>query len=139
MTLEDVLVAIDGKAISRGVDVGASVAMACGADLMSDVLAFTHAGTLLLTGLTNPQVVRTAEMAGIKAIVFVRGKYPPPETITLAEQKGIPLLASRYTMYETCGRLFQAGLPGCGLFDLALSTWREAFGEEAGSAESQNS
>ena len=94
---------------------------------MSDVLAFTHAGTLLLTGLTNPQVVRTAEMSGIQAIVFVRGKYPPPETIRLAEQKGIPLLASRYTMYETCGRLYQAGLPGCGLFDLALKTWQEAL------------
>ncbi len=130
MTLEEVLAAIDGKAISRDIDLGAPIAMACGADLMSDVLAFTHAGTLLLTGLTNPQVVRTAEMAGIDAVVFVRGKYPPPETIALAEEKGIPLLASRYTMYETCGRLYQTGLPGCGLFDLAVSTWREAFGEE---------
>lgn len=130
MTLEDVLAAIHGKVISRGVDLRMPIAMACGADLMSDVLAFTHAGTLLLTGLTNPQVVRTAEMAGIQAIVFVRGKFPPPETIALAEEKGIPLLASRYTMYETCGRLYQAGLPSCGLFDLAMSTWREAFGEE---------
>ncbi len=130
MTLEEVLAAIHGKAISRGIDLGATIEMACGADLMSDVLAFTHAGTLLLTGLTNPQVIRTAEMAGIQAVVFVRGKYPPPETIALAEEKGIPLLASRYTMYETCGRLYQAGLPGCGLFDLAVSTWREAFGEE---------
>ena len=131
MTLDEVLAAIDGKAISRDIDLGMSVETACGADLMSDVLAFTHAGTLLLTGLTNPQVIRTAEMAGIQAVVFVRGKYPPPETIALAEEKGIPLLASRYTMYETCGRLYQAGLPGCGLFDLALKTWREAFGEEA--------
>jgi len=98
--------------------------------LMSDVLAFTHAGTLLLTGLTNPQVVRTAEMAGIQAIVFVRGKYPPAETIALAEQENIPLLASHYTMYETCGRLYQAGLASCGLFELALKTWREAFGED---------
>lgn len=92
------------------------VSMACGADLMSDVLAFTHAGTLLLTGLTNPQVVRTAEMAGISAIVFVRGKTPPPETISLAEGMGIPLIATRYTLYEACGRLYQAGIPGCGLF-----------------------
>jgi len=139
MTLEEVLAAISGKAISRDVDLSASVAMACGADLMSDVLAFTHAGTLLLTGLTNPQVIRTAEMAGIQAVVFVRGKYPPPETIALAEEKGIPLLASRYTMYETCGRLYQAGLPGCGLFELALKTWREAFGEEVDEPESRGS
>ena len=99
--------------------------MACGADLMSDVLAFTHAGTLLMTGLTNPQVVRTAEMAGIVAIVFVRGKLPPPETIALAQDKDIPLLASKYTMYETCGRLYQIGLPSCGLFRLTADSWSE--------------
>jgi predicted transcriptional regulator len=129
--LRDVLSLVDGKAIShQGIDLNMTVDMACGADLMSDVLAFTHAGTLLMTGLTNPQVVRTAEMAGIKAIVFVRGKYPPPETISLAEQKNIPLLASRYTMYETCGRLYQAGLASCGLFNLASETWQETFGQD---------
>lgn len=104
--------------------------MACGADLMSDVLAFTHAGTLLLTGLTNPQVVRTSDMAGVQAIVFVRGKLPPPETVALAEQRNIPLLASRYTMYETCGRIYQTGLPSCGVFDLASEDWQKAFGED---------
>ncbi len=130
MTIQEVLALIDGKAISRNIDLNMQVEMACGADLMSDVLAFTHAGTLLLTGLTNPQVVRTAEIAGVKAIVFVRGKYPPPETIALAEEKDIPLLASRYTMYETCGLLFTARLPSCGLFELSLKTWREAFGED---------
>jgi len=73
VTLAEVLSVIEGRVISADVDVSQEVSMACGADLMSDVLAFTHAGTLLLTGLTNPQVVRTAEMAGIVAIVFVRG------------------------------------------------------------------
>ncbi len=132
MDLASVLAIVDGKVISSEVDLSAEVAMACGADLMSDVLVFTHDGTLLMTGLTNPQVVRTAEMAGIVAVVFVRGKYPPPETIALAQEKGVPLLASRYTMYETCGRLYAAGLPGCGVFDLAMSSWREAFGDEPG-------
>jgi predicted transcriptional regulator len=130
MTLSEVLALIDGRAISRHTDLNQEVQMACGADLMSDVLAFSHAGTLLMTGLTNPQVVRTAEMAGVQAIVFVRGKYPPPETISLAENKNIPLLASRYTMYETCGRLYAAGLESCGVFDLAMRTWEEAFGED---------
>ena len=125
MTLAEVLSIIEGRVISADVDVSQEVSMACGADLMSDVLAFTHAGTLLLTGLTNPQVVRTAEMAGIVAIVFVRGKLPPPETITLAQKKGIPLLASRCTMYETCGRLYQTGLPSCGLFRLTADRWPE--------------
>lgn len=127
MKLGDVLEVIEGRAICEDVDWDQEVQMGCGADLMSDVLAFTHEGTLLMTGLTNPQVVRTAEMAGIKAIVFVRGKLPPPETIVLAEEKGIPLLASKYTMFETCGRLFQAGLRSCGLFELTLQRWREAF------------
>jgi predicted transcriptional regulator len=129
MTLTEVLALIDGRPISAHTDLNQQVQMACGADLMSDVLAFSHAGTLLMTGLTNPQVVRTAEMAGVQAIVFVRGKYPPPETISLAEEKSIPLLASRYTMYETCGRLYAAGLESCGVFDLAVKTWEEAFGE----------
>jgi hypothetical protein len=57
----------------------------------------------------------------------VRGKIPPPETIALAEQKGIPLLASRYTMFETCGRLFKAGLPAHGLFELTVRRWHDSF------------
>lgn len=130
MKLREILEVIDGRVISENVDLDMEVQMGCGADLMSDVLAFTHEGTLLMSGLTNPQVVRTAEMAGIKAIVFVRGKIPPPETIALAKEKGIPLLASKYTMFETCGRLYAAGLPSCGLFELTLKKWHEAFGGE---------
>jgi predicted transcriptional regulator len=127
MKLREVLEVIEGKVISKNVDLDQEVQMGCGADLMSDVLAFTHEGTLLMSGLTNPQVVRTAEMAGIKAIVFVRGKIPPPETVALAEEKGVPLLASKYTMFETCGRIYRAGLPSCGLFELTLRRWRESF------------
>jgi predicted transcriptional regulator len=128
MTLEEVVKIIEGKVVSQSADLNAQISMACGADLMSDVLAFTHAGTLLMTGLTNPQVVRTAEMAGIQAIIFVRGKFPPPETIALAEQKGIPLLATRFTLYETCGRLYVAGLPGCGVFNISQNPWLDADG-----------
>ncbi len=131
MKLGQVLKLIDGKEISKNVDLDQEIKMGCGSDLMSDVLAFTHEGTLLMSGLTNPQVVRAAEMAGIKAIVFVRGKIPPPETVALAEEKGIPLLASKYTMFETCGRIYQAGLPSCGLFDLTLRRWDEAFEEQS--------
>ena len=125
MTLAEVLSIIEGKAISHAVDLSEVVSMGCGADLMSDVLAFTHTGTLLMTGLTNPQVIRAAEMAGILGIVFVRGKLPPAETVALAEEKGIPLLASKHTLYETCGRLYQAGLPGCGLFRLTADSWSD--------------
>jgi predicted transcriptional regulator len=129
MKLGKVLEVIEGKAISKNIDLDVEIQMGCGADLMSDVLAFTHEGTLLMSGLTNPQVVRTAEMAGIKAIVFVRGKIPPPETVALAEDKGIPLFASKYTMFETCGRIYKTGLPSCGLFELTLRRWHDAFEE----------
>jgi predicted transcriptional regulator len=84
---------------------------ACGADLMSDVLASIQPEALLLTGLCNPQVVRTAHMADVRAIVFVRGKQPAPETINLANVENIPLISSPHGMFELCGRLFRAGLP----------------------------
>jgi predicted transcriptional regulator len=127
MKLREVLSIIEGKVISKDVDMDMEIQSGCGADLMSDVLAFTHEGTLLMSGLTNPQVVRTAEVAGISAIVFVRGKVPPPETVDLAAQRGIPLLASKYTMFETCGRLYKAGVPSCGLFEHSLNRWRQTF------------
>ena len=85
---------------------------ACGADLMSDVLAFCHERTLLLTGLTSTQVVRSAEVAGLSGIVFVRGKHPGDDVIALANKLGIPLLATGYPMFETCGILYGAGIGG---------------------------
>jgi hypothetical protein len=113
MNLREVQRILEAKVVSSvGFDT-VEVEMACGADLMSDVLAHIKGGSLLLTGLTNQQVVRTAEMAGVEAIVFVRGKDPQPETIALAATKSLPLLATTLPMYESCGRLYEAGLEGC--------------------------
>ena len=81
-------------------------------DLMSDVLSYVRPGAMLLTGLTNSQVVRTAEVAELAAICFVRGKRPLPETISLARDKRIPLLCTDHSLYEACGRLHDAGVPG---------------------------
>ena len=89
-----------------------NIDVGCGSDLMSDVLAFIKPNALLLTGLTNPQVVRTADIADVRAIVFVRGKKPGNETKQIAQEKGIPLLSTKYLMYESCGRLFKKGLGG---------------------------
>jgi predicted transcriptional regulator len=86
------------------------VQVAFGSDLMSDVLRYDVAQGLLITGLVNPQVVRTAEMADAAAILLVRDKRPQPETHKLAEQVGIPILGTQWTMFETCGRLYRAGL-----------------------------
>lgn len=94
-------------------DENIGIEMGCGSDLMSDVLAFIKSNSLLLTGIINPQVIRTAEMVNIKAICFVRGKMPQDETISLAKEIGIPLLRTSLPLYESCGRLYKAGLPGC--------------------------
>lgn len=83
---------------------------ACGSDLMSDVLAFVKEQGLLLTGLVNPQVVRTAEMMDICAICFVRGKMPDENIINLAKEGEMVLLATDYPLYQACGKLFSAGL-----------------------------
>jgi predicted transcriptional regulator len=114
MELQTVLSVLEAEVCSRRPDMGAEILHGCGADLMSDVLAYSRPGSLLMTGLIHPQVVRTAEMAGIAAIVFVRAKQPPEETIALADEIGLPLLATRYTMFDACGRLYKAGLPGTG-------------------------
>jgi len=91
---------------------GEEVGVGCGADLMSDVLAFIKPNALLLTGLTNVQSVRTADVAEVKAIVYVRGKLPEDAAINLAKEKGIVLLATRLPMYESCGKLYAHGLMG---------------------------
>jgi predicted transcriptional regulator len=115
MDLKTVLDLLDCEVVSHQPDLQQEVKRGGAADLMSDVLAYAGPESVLLTGLINPQVVRTAEMAGIRAIVFVRGKHPPAETVRLAEEIGIPVFSTLYTMYEACGRLYMAGLPGPGL------------------------
>ncbi len=85
---------------------------AFGSDLMSDVLAYVKGKTVLLTGLTNQQVVRTAEMADLSAIVFVRGKKPEAEIINLAIENDIVLILTKDTMYTASGKLYSNGLEG---------------------------
>ena len=85
---------------------------ACGADLMSDVLAYVKHDALLLTGLVNAHVVRTAEMMDIPCIVFVRGKRPAQDVLEVAEECGIALLSTEHTMFTACGKLYASGLTG---------------------------
>jgi len=85
---------------------------AFGSDLMSDVLAFVKTGTILLTGLVNSQVIRTAEMADINAILFVRGKLPDKDVIELARENSMVILATDYTLFTTSGILYNCGLRG---------------------------
>ena len=85
---------------------------ACGCDLMSDVLAYVKDQAVLLTGLVNPQVVRTAEMMDMICIVFVRSKTPTKEMLDLAEENGIVVMKSNKRLYEACGILYSNGLVG---------------------------
>jgi predicted transcriptional regulator len=89
------------------------VKTAFGADLMSDVLAFAKGGSLLLTGLTNTQVIRIANVMDIAAIILVRGKKPQAEAISLAKEFQIPILTTKYILFETAGRLYTKGIVGC--------------------------
>lgn len=113
MTLEKAKEILNAKIIVGYENLSMEIKMGCGCDLMSDVLAFIKPNTLLLTGLTNQQVIYTAEMADINAICFVRGKKPDEETIRLAKAKNINLLTTDLPMFESCGRLYKNGLIGC--------------------------
>lgn len=86
---------------------------AFGADLMSDVMAFAKSGSLLLTGLTNSQVVKTAASRNIAAIILVRGKEPSKEAIDMAKELHIPILTTKYILFETAGILYSKGIVGC--------------------------
>ncbi len=88
---------------------------AFGSDLMSDVLAYVEEDTLLITGLINQQVIRTAEMLDLKAILFVRGKTPCEDVIQLAEEKEIILMKTRYSLFTVAGLLYEKGLRGINL------------------------
>ena len=116
MKLRDILGVLEGTLLTDGADLDLDIPFGAAADLMSDVLTFGRPRALLLTGLTTPQVVRTAEMADMCAIAFVRGKKPPEETLALARERGIPLIAVRFTLFEVCGRLYKHGMASCDFF-----------------------
>ena len=106
-TIRDLL---DAQVIAGEENLGAHVYSACGSDMMSDVLAYVKDQAVLLTGLVNAQVIRTAEMMDMVCIVFVRSKQPTPEMVRLAEECGIVLLATDRRLYEACGILYSNGL-----------------------------
>ncbi len=116
MTITRVLEILEAELLTgRGAE-GRELGTACASELMSAVLCLRGGPHLLLTALTNPQAVRTAEMAELAAVCFVQGKRPPEETLELARRNGLPLLATRLSTFTACGRLFAAGLrsPGEG-------------------------
>jgi predicted transcriptional regulator len=112
MKLREIKEALKAELLCGEDSLDEEITFAGGSDLMSDVLAFGRPGILLLTGLTNSQSVRTANIIDASGIVYVRGKRPEKEGIELAREMGIPLLSTAYMMYEACGILYNSGLPG---------------------------
>jgi predicted transcriptional regulator len=113
VTLKEVAELLDADVLAGRDQLEMEVKTGFGADLMSDVLAFAKPGSMLLTGLTNPQVIRTADILDIAAIIMVRGKRPVPEAIQLATELKIPVLSTRFILFETIGRLYAKGMRGC--------------------------
>ena len=111
MKVKDIVDILKCQVLNEG-DMEEEVKTACGSDMMSDVLAYVKDQGVLLTGLNNPQVVRTAEMMDMKCIVFVRGKVPDETILEMARERDIVVMTSEKPMFIACGLLYTTGLAG---------------------------
>ncbi|MBQ2978368.1 MAG: hypothetical protein IJE17_12855 [Clostridia bacterium] len=112
MTIGDMVQILHAKVLCGEDKLDKPVSTACCSDLMSDVLAFVNEKTVLITGLSNPQVIRTADMLDLKCLVFARGKTPTEDMLTQADEQGLAVICTRETAFTACGLLFSAGLRG---------------------------
>ena len=114
MTISAIKELLDAEVLCGEEMLDADVHSACGSDMMSDVLAYVKDQAVLLTGLVNSQVIRTAEMMDMLCVVFVRGKKPTEEMLKLAKDCELAILATDMRLYEACGKLYMGGLIGNG-------------------------
>lgn len=112
MKISDIQKILEADIIGGQGDLSEEIEYGYGCDLMSDVLAYVQNNVVLLTGLVHPQVIRTAEMLDIKAIVIVRGKEPGPELIEMANRRDLIIMTTRHSLFTASGLLFGAGLKG---------------------------
>ena len=112
MTIADMVSVLHARVLCGEERLATPVYTACCSDLMSDVLAYVKDQAVLVTGLNNPQVVRTADMMDMICIVFVRGKKPDGAILQLAVDRGIAVLATKLPMFAACGLLYEKGLRG---------------------------
>jgi len=110
MQLLEIRDILEAKVLSGEEQLNKEVHTVYSADLMSDVLASDGNQAILLTGLLNLQVIRTAEMMDICCVIIVRGKTPDAQLVKLATEKDIVLMTTKYMMYASCGRLYSKGL-----------------------------
>ena len=110
MTVKEIAQVLDAQWLCCPEEGDRPIRFAFASDMMSDVLAYVQEDTLLLTGLVNSQSIRTAEMLDLPCVVFVRGKNPHRDAIERARELGMPALSTQYTMFESCGKLYAAGV-----------------------------
>jgi predicted transcriptional regulator len=113
MTLKDIVELLEGEILLPETELQREVPCAFASDLISDILMCTKEPTLLLTGLTNNQVIRLSDMIDLIGIVFVRGKRPLKEIVDMARERNLPLVCTKLTMYRSSGLLYNAGLRSC--------------------------
>ncbi|MCB5224990.1 MAG: transcriptional regulator [Candidatus Cloacimonadaceae bacterium] len=113
MTLQEIVKLLEGEVLFAGSGLDVEVPCAFASDLISDILMCTKEPTLLLTGLTNNQVIRLSDMIDIVGIIFVRGKRPMDEITEMAKERDLPLICTDLTMYRSSGLLYGAGLRSC--------------------------
>ncbi len=110
MKVEDIARVLDAPIVCGEDQMQYAIEVAFASDLMSDVLTLKHDHVLLITGLANTQTIRTAEMSDIKCIVFARNKKATPEMIQMAKENEIMIIECRYSVFKTCGLLYQEGV-----------------------------
>ncbi|PWL41285.1 hypothetical protein KP626_01370 [Christensenella sp. MSJ-20] len=113
MTLREIQSCLEAQVCCCEDSLDRKVCSGCGADLMSDVLAFVKDDTLLLSGMNNTHVVRTAEMLDVPCIVMVRGKVPHEDVLEMAREAGVVIMYTQLSMFTACGILYEKGLRGC--------------------------
>jgi predicted transcriptional regulator len=113
MKLKEIMELLDGELLTSEEHLENEIDCAFGSDLISDILMCSKEATLLLSGLTNPQIIRLSDMIDLLGIVFVRGKRPPQEIIDMAVERDLPLIATSFSLYKSAGILYNSGLRSC--------------------------
>lgn len=113
MLLRTIVELLDAEVLCDPKHLDHDMACAFGSDLISDILMCTKEPTMLLTGLTNPQIIRLSDMIDLLGIIFVRGKRPPQEIIEMAKERDLPIITTAFTMYKSSGILYNSGLRSC--------------------------
>ena len=113
MKLKKITEVLEARVLTENTDDDKDITCAFGADLISDILMCVTEPTLILTGLTNPQIIRLSDMIELQGIVFVRGKLPSDEIIKMANERELPLISTNLSLYQSSGILYNFGLRSC--------------------------